>query len=119
MNESNNDNCLQNKLKSQHICDNFHGAIEFIGRRWMGLIIYNLLNGPKRYYELLEEIPGISDRLLTERLKELENEGLVEKRILTSSPRKVEYLLTEAGKSLEAVLFSLLKWVKDNKKLKS
>lgn len=115
MNDSNQFNCSIKKIDTQHICHNFHSTIEFIGRRWMGLIIFTLLNGPKRYYELLEEIPGISDRLLTERLKELEKEGLIEKKILNSTPKKVEYELTTSGKNLEAVILSLLKWIQENR----
>ena len=61
----------------KHICSNYHQAIEFIGKRWMGMIIYSLLTGPKRYHEIHATISGISDRLLTERLTELVSEGLV------------------------------------------
>lgn len=72
-----------------HICSNFHDTIEFIGKRWTGIIIYTLMSGPKRFYEIGESIPGISDRLLTERLNELVKEGLVTKNILTPPLRKL------------------------------
>ena len=68
-----------------HICSNFHGAIEFIGKRWTGVIIYTLMSGPKRFHEIVESIPGISDRLLTERLNELVKEGIITKKHLESS----------------------------------
>ncbi|WP_391117677.1 winged helix-turn-helix transcriptional regulator [Psychrobacillus sp. L3] len=95
-------------------CDSFHGTIEFIGKRWMGIIIYHLLDGPKRYHELLAEIQGISDRLLTERLRELEAHGLVVKKVSEPTSRKVEYELTMIGKDLEQIISAIFKWVKDN-----
>lgn len=99
--------------KEQRACDSFHATIEFIGKRWMGIIIYHLLEGPKRYHELASEIDGISDRLLTERLKELETHGFVLKRILPSS-RNVEYELTQEGYAFEPIIRAILKWVQAN-----
>lgn len=96
----------------QNMCKDFHGTIEFIGKRWMGVIIYSLLKGPKRYHELIADIPGISDRLLTERLRDLEKEGLVIKRTLDSGSKKVEYELTDNGRELEEVINAIIKWVK-------
>ncbi|MFS0784544.1 winged helix-turn-helix transcriptional regulator [Bacillus sp. 1P06AnD] len=96
------------------ICDSFHSTIEFIGKRWTGIIIYHLLSGAKRFHELQAEIPGISDRLLTERLRDLEKEGLVIKRVYASAPRKVEYELTDRGEELEEIIQAILKWVKAN-----
>ena len=103
-----------NHINDQKNCDSFHEMIEFIGKRWTGVIIYRLLDGPKRYHELTSEIEGISDRLLIERLRELEAHGIVSKNILDPSSRKVEYELTRAGKELEDVIVSILKWVKAN-----
>ncbi|GKV68608.1 HxlR family transcriptional regulator [Sporosarcina sp. NCCP-2716] len=94
-------------------CDSFHATIEFIGKRWMGIIIYHLLDGPKRYHELAAEIDGISDRLLTERLKELEAHGFAVKRAVPAG-RKVEYELTDKGYAFEPVIRSILTWVKQN-----
>lgn len=99
--------------KGQGACDSFHATIEFIGKRWMGIIIYHLLDGPKRYHELATEIDGISDRLLTERLKELEAGNFVVKRTLDSS-RKVEYELTEEGYAFDPIIRSILTWVQSN-----
>ncbi|MFK9092841.1 winged helix-turn-helix transcriptional regulator [Bacillus salipaludis] len=107
--QNTNVNCTEKEMK--HTCTNFHNAIEFIGKRWMGAVIYALLKGPKRYHEIISSIPGISDRLLTERLRDLENEGLVVKKIITTSPKKVEYELTPIGKELEEVVKILIKWV--------
>ena len=101
---------------SKEACQRFHETIELIGKRWNGIIIYSLLRGPMRYHELQAQINGISDRLLTERLKELEKEGLVVKNISADSPRKVEYELTEAGKRMEEIIQAILKWISINKK---
>ncbi|WP_404330109.1 winged helix-turn-helix transcriptional regulator [Mesobacillus maritimus] len=112
MNESNRKNCNHNQQDIEKICHDFHSTIEFIGKRWMGVIIHHLLKGPKRFSELAESIPGISDRLLTERLRELEKEGLIIKKVLVPSQKKVEYELTPAGKQLETVFGTILQWIK-------
>ena len=109
--------CKSNlKTDSKHICSNYHEAIEFIGRRWMGMVIYSLMDGPKRFSELADQINGISDRLLTERLNELVAEGLVSKTFLEDSPKKVDYALTERGLSLKNVIEAILAWIKENEK---
>ena len=100
--------------KGQRNCDSFHNTIEFIGKRWMGIIIYHLLDGPKRFFELSSEIDGISDRLLTERLRELEEHGLVTKIKSDPTVRKVEYELTARGKELEGIIQAIFEWVKEN-----
>ena len=100
--------------KGHVVCDSFHTTIEFIGKRWMGIIIYHLLKGPKRYHELVAEIPGISDRLLTDRLRELEASGFVLKIVSESAPRKVEYELTQRGMELEDIINAIIAWVKVN-----
>lgn len=100
-----------------HFCTNYHNAIEFIGKRWMGVIIHTLMDGPKRFNEIAAAIPGISDRLLTERLRELDQEGLITKNVLNTSPKKVEYELTKDGKELEEVISSIIKWIKKREKV--
>lgn len=93
------------------VCVRFHHAVELIGRRWSGAIISVMLReGPLCFNELLSSIPGLSDRLLTERLRELESEGLVRRRVIPGPPVRVSYDLTEAGKSLDQVIESLGKW---------
>lgn len=91
-------------------CPIYARAIELLGRRWMGLILRVLLTGPHRFNELLAAIPGLSDPLLTQRLRELEAEGLVERRVVPSSPVRVEYELTEAGRALEQVVRAIAAW---------
>lgn len=91
-------------------CPFYHHAMNIIGRRWMGAVVRVLLNGPRRFNEILSAIPGISDRLLTERLRELEAEGLVIRHVLPASPVRVEYELTEAGQELETAIRVISAW---------
>lgn len=92
------------------LCPRFHRAVELVGRRWTGAVIRVLLRGPRRFNELLAAIPGISDRLLTERLRELENEGLITREVQSGSPVRVVYELTCAGRELQAALDALGSW---------
>lgn len=91
-------------------CPRYHHAMEIIGKRWMGAILRVLLHGTHRYNEILLAIPGISDRLLTERLRELEAEGLVTRRIASTSPVRVEYELTDRGQELELAVRVISAW---------
>jgi DNA-binding HxlR family transcriptional regulator len=91
-------------------CPMFHRAVELIGRRWTGAILRAMLSGIGRFTDLAAAIPGLSDRMLSERLKELEAEGIVERRVIPSTPVRVEYRLTEKGSELLAVVESLSAW---------
>jgi DNA-binding HxlR family transcriptional regulator len=92
------------------LCPRFHRAVELVGRRWTGAIVQMLLAGPRRFNELLAAIPGISDRLLTERLRELESESVVRRVVTPGPPVKVEYILTERGRELEPILREVGAW---------
>ena len=92
------------------LCPRYHQAVELIGRRWAGAIVRLLLSGPARYNELRAGIPDISDRMLAERLKELELAGVVVRTILPEAPIGVQYALTEKGKALEAPVMAIGKW---------
>jgi DNA-binding HxlR family transcriptional regulator len=92
------------------LCPRFHRAVELVGKRWTGAIISVLLGGPRRFNELLSAIPGISDRLLTERLRELENEKLIARHVESGSPVRVAYELTCAGAELKEPMDSLGRW---------
>lgn len=98
-------------------CFAFQRASELLGRRWTGVILYMLLQKPHRFNELLTAVHGISDRLLTERLRELEENGLVERRVIPDSPIGVEYGLTEAGHEVQEIIASTFRWA--NKWLQS
>ena len=91
-------------------CPVYARAADLLARRWMGLILRVLLSGPRRFNEILAAIPGLSDPLLTQRLRELEAEGLVERRVVPASPVRVEYELTEAGRDLEQVVRAIAAW---------
>ena len=95
------------------VCDTFHRAIELIGRRWTGAIISVMFKGASRFCELREAIPGISDRLLTERLKELEDAGIVAREVEPTRPPQVSYRLTPKGLALSPVLDSITSWSHD------
>lgn len=95
------------------VCDAFHHAIELIGRRWSGAIISVMFKGADRFCQLREAIPGISDRLLTERLKELEDEDIVLRDVVPTRPPQVSYRLTEKGLALAPVLDSVAAWAHD------
>ena len=95
---------------SSSFCPRFQFAIELIGRRWVGAILRILVAGPARFNELLNGVPGLSDRLLTERLRELEKLGLVERNVSPERPVRVTYELTASGRSLEDVIHTLGDW---------
>ena len=91
-------------------CPVYARAADLLARRWMGIILRVLLSGPHRFNEILAAIPGLSDPLLTQRLRELEAAGLVERRVVPASPVRVEYELTEAGRDLEQVVRAIAAW---------
>ena len=92
------------------VCPHFHAAIELIGKRWSGAILGALADGPLRFAELARCIPGLSDRLLSERVRELEANGLVERVVEEKAPVKVVYSLTEQGAELAPILVELRRW---------
>jgi DNA-binding HxlR family transcriptional regulator len=98
------------------VCPHFHHAIELIGKRWTGAIVCALTERPMRYGELGRAIPGLSDRLLSQRLRELEEEGLVERQVESGTPVRVTYSLTVAGQELDPVLSELKSWARRWKK---
>ena len=92
------------------LCPRYHHAVELLGRRWAGAIVRLLLSGPARYNELRARIPDISDRMLAERLKELEAEGVLTRTVIPDPPIGVEYALTDKGRALEAPVMAIGKW---------
>lgn len=94
------------------VCPLFHAAIELIGKRWTGAIISALTEGPLRFGELARAVPGLSDRLLSQRLRELEDEGLVEREVEAGTPVRVTYSLTEKGAELRPAISELKQWAK-------
>jgi DNA-binding HxlR family transcriptional regulator len=92
------------------VCAEFHRTIELIGKRWTGAILAVLMQGPHRFNEILNSVPGLSDRLLTERLRELEDKGIVERRIFAERPVRIEYALTKAGLDLDQLIKVITAW---------
>ena len=89
-------------------CALYHQAVELVGKRWTGAILIVLLDGPCRFSEVRELVPDLSDRLLSERMKELEAHGIVERRAI--DPVRVEYRLTPKGLALEPAVKALKEW---------
>jgi DNA-binding HxlR family transcriptional regulator len=100
------------KHARESCCSAYHAAIELIGKRWTGAIVFVLLDGPLRFSEVKVLVPDLSDRLLSERLKELEGEGIVERRRSEGMPVRIEYSLTEKGRALEPAVRSLKVWAR-------
>ncbi|MFN8514649.1 MAG: helix-turn-helix domain-containing protein [Chloroflexia bacterium] len=94
-------------------CPVFHRAVELIGRRWTGAIVRALLAGACRFGELTDSIPELSDRMLSERLKELESEGIVARTVIPATPVRIEYHLTEKGRALAPVFDAISAWSYD------
>ena len=94
------------------LCSKFHRASELIGRRWTGAIIFVLMESRCRFATLRKEIPDITDRMLSERLFELEQEGIVERTVIPETPVRVEYALTKKGRELAAAVDAIGDWAK-------
>jgi DNA-binding HxlR family transcriptional regulator len=97
-------------LPTPSVCARFHRASELIGRRWTGAIIFMLLKSRCRFAALRHGIPDITDRMLSERLQELEQEGIVERTVIPETPVRVEYALTKKGRALGAAVDAIAEW---------
>jgi len=95
---------------SEGFCPRYAHAVELVGRKWTGAVLRTLLSGPARYNEIRGGIPEISDRMLSERLRELETEGIVARIVVPETPVRVEYELTEKGRALEHALAAVGRW---------
>jgi DNA-binding HxlR family transcriptional regulator len=100
----------QTPAEAPELCTRFHRASELIGRRWTGAIIFVLLKTRCRFATLRDAIPDITDRMLSERLQELEQEGIVERTVIPETPVRVEYALTKKGKALAAAIDAIADW---------
>jgi DNA-binding HxlR family transcriptional regulator len=96
-----------------HCCPYYHEAVELIGRRWTGAIVAVLLGGePLRFSQIAAAVPQLSDRLLSERMKELEARGLVEREVDKGPPVRVTYRLTDMGRALAPAVDELHSWAR-------
>jgi DNA-binding HxlR family transcriptional regulator len=92
------------------VCESFQRAAQLVGQRWVPQIVWVLLDGPRRYSALRAAIPEISDTVLSERLRELEEAGVVTRNVTPSTPVLIEYALTERGRDLATVVDGLSSW---------
>lgn len=89
-----------------------------IGEKWKVLIIRDLLTGTKRFGELQRSIGGVSQKVLTNNLRQMEKSGLISRKVYAEVPPRVEYSLTDLGKSLKPILDSMVNWGEDYRKIK-
>jgi DNA-binding HxlR family transcriptional regulator len=87
-------------------------TLRLIGYKWAGLVVWQLMDGPRRHGELLRALPGISPKTLTDRLRELEGEGVLTRHVFAEVPPRVEYALTDRGRSLYGVYEAMVAWAK-------
>jgi DNA-binding HxlR family transcriptional regulator len=92
------------------MCPRYLAAMSFLGKKWTGLILRSLMEGPRRFTEMSAYVPGLSDRLLSQRLQELEEAGIVERRVYSQRPVLVEYSLTAQGQALREVVEAIQHW---------
>ncbi|MDF2519417.1 MAG: HxlR family transcriptional regulator [Clostridia bacterium] len=93
-----------------HLCPRFECAFSLLGKRWNGLIIRVLLAGPKRFSDISNMIPQLSDKILADRFKELEAAGIIKRDVFPETPVRIEYHLTEKGLALKPVMEEVQKW---------
>ncbi len=91
-------------------CPRFHQAVELIGRRWTGVVVRAMLQGATRYSDIRAAVPALSDKMLAERLRELEAAGVVTRTVVPSTPVRVDYRLTAKGRALEAPVAAVAAW---------
>ena len=92
------------------VCESFQRAAQLVGQRWVPQIVWVLLDGRRRYSAVRDAIPEISDTLLSERLRELEEAGVVTRTVTPSTPVLIEYSLSERGHELAVVMDGLSTW---------
>jgi DNA-binding HxlR family transcriptional regulator len=92
------------------VCVRFHTAIELLGGRWTGSVLRALFTGSHRFADIKAAVPNLSDTMLSQRLRELEAAGLVERHVLATSPVRVEYQLTQMGRDVEPILDAVTAW---------
>jgi DNA-binding HxlR family transcriptional regulator len=94
------------------ICPGFEKTMSLLSQRWTGLIIYQLLSGPQRFCHM-EAAIGVSGKVLSERLKDLEQEGIIKREIYPETPVRIEYSLTDKGAAFEPIMKDIEKWSQD------
>ena len=104
---------MTERPRSTRMCAQFQAAVDLLGKRWTPLIVQLLLKGPHRYSELLAELEVVTEGMLSQRLKELEQAGVVERHVVDEQPVRVEYHLTEKVQALSRVIGGLERWASE------
>jgi DNA-binding HxlR family transcriptional regulator len=99
-------------MNNTTLCPRFEKGMQILSKRWTGLIVNQLLNGPQRFCNIESAFP-ISGRILSERLKDLEIEGIVKRDVYPETPVRIEYSLTEKGKALAPVMDEIQNWAQE------
>lgn len=99
--------------RAEAFCPLYHRAVEVVGRRWAGAILKAMLAGETRFGEIRGTIPDLTNRMLSERLKDFEAEGIVEREVIPEKPVRVEYHLTEKGQALSSAVDALSAWAEE------
>lgn len=97
-------------MEKEALCPRFEKALETLSKRWNALIVYQLLSGPQRFGEIEAALSNLSGKVLSERLKELEAEGVVRRDVYPEMPVRIEYSLTDKGRALAPVFDEISKW---------
>lgn len=97
-------------MSGMELCPKFEKAFQLLGKKWNGLIIRSLMDGPKRFSDIKALIPELSDRMLTERFKELESEEIVVRKVFPDIPVRIEYSLSDKGCDLKASMDNIQQW---------
>ena len=100
------------EVRAAACCPFYHEAVELVGRRWTGAILRVLMDGPLRFSEVAQAVPELSDRLLSERMKELESRGMVKRTVIAGPPLRVQYELSTMGRELEPALVEIQSWAR-------
>jgi len=95
------------------LCPRFEKAVEILSKRWTALIVFQLLAGPQRFVHIENGLPNLSGKVLSERLKELELEGIVKREVFPESPVRIEYSLTDKGRALAPIFSEIGRWSTD------
>ncbi|MDF2834916.1 MAG: yvaP [Paenibacillus sp.] len=101
--------CLLEPKQGQ-MCARFEKAVELLSKRWVALIVYSLLPGPRRFSDIEQNLPSLSGKVLSDRLKELEACGLVRRDVYPEMPVRIEYSLTDKGRALSPLFINITEW---------
>ena len=103
-------NVMHKTAAPSSFCPRFHTAVELIGRRWTGTILRAMRGGKVRFSDIAHAVPGLHDRLLADRLRELEAAGVIRRDVIPETPVRIEYHLTEMGHDLDGVMDAISDW---------